>query len=237
MCCKRPSLCGSHQGAHAEAVLPGRPCSSLHLAYRGGAGNGVAPASGRYSARGGYRHVRDEGGRPAQVCAFRPRHTRCATQQLELEGDSRPAVAHDELWVVYQPKVDPFEEQKRLFQVFSQVDSSVTRKRGGSGLGLAIAHQLCQTMGGHITVKSALGQGSTFTVCVPYLTAESLEASELPAISREQQEFRRSCTQNSGARNVSDRGWTRVWRPCVTLHFWGQKWQREERFREVHAQS
>jgi signal transduction histidine kinase len=61
----------------------------------------------------------------------------------------------------------PAEEQQRLFQVFSQVDSSATRKQGGSGLGLAITQQLCHAMGGYIVVNSVVNRGSTFTLCLP----------------------------------------------------------------------
>ncbi len=54
------------------------------------------------------------------------------------------------------------EQQDKLFKVFSQADSSITRKYGGTGLGLAISEMIAKQMGSNINIKSSLGEGTTF---------------------------------------------------------------------------
>jgi len=59
-------------------------------------------------------------------------------------------------------------EQPLLFEPLMQLDASLTRKFGGTGLGLAIVKRIVEIQGGQITVESTPGQGSRFTICLPW---------------------------------------------------------------------
>jgi signal transduction histidine kinase len=61
----------------------------------------------------------------------------------------------------------PQEHQRRIFEHFHQVDSSLTKAMGGTGLGLAIAKDIVEMHGGRIWVESTVGKGSTFQMEIP----------------------------------------------------------------------
>jgi signal transduction histidine kinase len=68
------------------------------------------------------------------------------------------------------------DQMGKLFQEFSQASSTTASKYGGTGLGLAISRRFCQMMGGDVTVESAPGRGSTFTIRLPRIVEVPNEA-------------------------------------------------------------
>lgn len=75
----------------------------------------------------------------------------------------------------------PAHEHARVFEKFTQADSSDTRKRGGTGLGLAITRQIVEELGGEITLDSEIGRGTTFEVRLPLIRTGATDERGIPA--------------------------------------------------------
>ncbi len=99
----------------------------------------------------------------SNACKF----TENGTIRLEVERRAEG----ERQWVVFRVSdtgigMSP-EQQSKLFQPFTQADSSTTKEYGGTGLGLTVSRHFCQMMGGDISVESEAGAGSTFIVTLP----------------------------------------------------------------------
>jgi DNA-binding response OmpR family regulator len=79
------------------------------------------------------------------------------------------------------PGID-FKDQERLFEPFTQVDASPTRKTGGTGLGLSICRHLVELHGGKIWVDSAPGKGSTFSFTLPVAVKADTQEDTRPVV-------------------------------------------------------
>ena len=93
------------------------------------------------------------------------------TEQGRIKLEARREARGDGAWLVLQVSDTGIgmnqEQLARLFQPFTQVDDSSTRKHGGTGLGLNITRRFCELMGGEITVQSEPERGSCFTMRLP----------------------------------------------------------------------
>ena len=88
------------------------------------------------------------------------------------KGGATLRVSRRENWLLFSIQDTgvglPAQEIKALFQEFSQVGDRLASRRAGSGLGLVIADRFAKLLGGRIEVESQPGQGSCFTVLLPF---------------------------------------------------------------------
>src|SRR5471032_1804808 len=95
--------------------------------------------------------------------------TESGTVSLRVTSDEDSAVPTALRFTVSDTGIGiPGEKLDRVFERFTQADSSTTRRFGGSGLGLTISKRLVELMGGNIGAESELGKGSVFSFAVPF---------------------------------------------------------------------
>ena len=93
--------------------------------------------------------------------------TEAGVVSLKIEGQGADGAEGLKLTVSDTGMGIPPDKLPLLFQKFTQLDASTTRRFGGTGLGLAICRELSELMGGHVSVESRPGEGSTFAVVLP----------------------------------------------------------------------
>lgn len=99
------------------------------------------------------------------------KYTKEGTVTVDLTGDN------DHVYISVKDSGIgiPAEDIPHLFQKFYRVDNTDTREIGGTGLGLYLARRLAEGMGGHLTLESVYGSGSTFTIELPRVSKEAAE--------------------------------------------------------------
>jgi PAS domain S-box-containing protein len=118
---------------------------------------------------------------------------------VDLDGEPAGAGSHRVHLVVRDTGIGIRPDRMgRLFESFSQIDASTTRRYGGTGLGLAISKRLIELMGGRLWVESEEGKGSSFHI---ELTAKEAEVPERVALDAHQLEGKRLLVVDDNATN------------------------------------
>lgn len=99
----------------------------------------------------------------SNAAKFTERGTITVRVSRPLDGDPREIQIHVQDTGIGIPP----ERQRAIFEPFAQASATTAQRYGGTGLGLTLSRQLCRLMGGDLTVVSAPGQGSTFTIHLP----------------------------------------------------------------------
>ena len=118
---------------------------------------------------------------------------------VDLDAEPAGAGSHRVHLVVRDTGIGiPPDRMDRLFESFSQIDASTTRRYGGTGLGLAISKRLVELMGGRLWVESEEGKGSSFHI---ELTAKDAEVPKRVALDAHQLEGKRLLVVDDNATN------------------------------------
>lgn len=109
------------------------------------------------------------------------------SEQGTLTLEIRRTSEEDEDWIIFSVKDEGIgmtnEQQANLFQLFTQAETSTSRKYGGTGLGLAITKHFTEMLGGSIKVESEFGKGSQFTVRLPaHLLVQKSTSDKVPTV-------------------------------------------------------
>jgi signal transduction histidine kinase/DNA-binding response OmpR family regulator/CHASE3 domain sensor protein len=136
-------------------------------------------------------HIETDGQRLEQVLRNLLSNAFKFTEQGKVELSVRRAPEGEIALSVADTGIGISEDKQRaVFEPFRQADGTISRKYGGTGLGLSISRELVRLLGGTLAVRSAEGQGSTFTVLIPEAYSPSrvqprVEAAQVPAAALE----------------------------------------------------
>ncbi len=95
---------------------------------------------------------------------------------LDVRGDTEQQIAHFTVWDTGIGISQ--EEMKWLFQPFVQLEGGLARQQGGTGLGLSLVYRMAELHGGSVAVESEVGEGSRFTILLPWIPTDEKKRAE-----------------------------------------------------------